>query len=162
EIDCFCDGPEPVWGLAFSPDGQSLVTARGGIDTGSPHVLPGRVDVWDVKARYKRCSLEEHSGPVFCVAFSPDGCPVASGGGGRAVSVGAVGSGERVQALRGPPGRVAGLAFSPDGRRLAAGGHDSAVHVWDAPPPGRPSPEPWPLRYTLRPSGRVNGLAFSP
>ena len=41
--------------------------------------------VWDVKTRKREALLKQHEGPVNCVAFSPDGSTLASGGADRAI-----------------------------------------------------------------------------
>ena len=55
--------------LAFSPDGQKLVS--GGEDTA--------IRLWNVvTGKFKR-TISGHTGPVLSVTFSPDGETIASG-----------------------------------------------------------------------------------
>jgi WD40 repeat protein len=72
-----------------------------------------------------------HTGEVYCVAFSPDGRRLASGGGGGTVKVWDAATGQEVFSPRGHAGPVQCVAFSPDGTRLASGGRDQTVRVWD-------------------------------
>jgi WD40 repeat protein len=58
-------------GLAFSPNGQMLATV-GRKDA--------RVSLWDLTKENTRVTLEGHGANVLCVAFSPDGRMLASGG----------------------------------------------------------------------------------
>ena len=59
----------PVHGVAFSPDGQTL--ASGSWDN--------TVRLWRVSDGILLRTLEGHTDPVLSVAFSPDGQTLASG-----------------------------------------------------------------------------------
>lgn len=61
---------ESVNGIAFSPDGQTLLTARDG----------GTVGVWDVATWKLRREYAWKIGKLFSVAFAPDGLTCAAGG----------------------------------------------------------------------------------
>jgi WD40 repeat protein/tRNA A-37 threonylcarbamoyl transferase component Bud32 len=73
-----------------------------------------------------------HAGTVRCVAFSPDGKRLASGGEDRTVQVWDAASGKRYLTLEGHADQVTAVAFSPDGTRLASASTDSTVKLWDA------------------------------
>src|SRR6516165_8427278 len=79
-----------------------------------------------------------HTSPVICIAFSPNGTLLASGGFfDNAVKLWEVETGRELRALSGhSSGGVAitgvtALAFSPDSQLLAAGSADGSVSVWD-------------------------------
>jgi WD40 repeat protein len=59
-----------VWEAAYTPDGARLVTASS----------DGSVRFWDARTGAARGSFDWQAGKVRCVAVSPDGLTVASGG----------------------------------------------------------------------------------
>lgn len=61
---------ESVNGIAFSPDGRTLLTAREG----------GTVGVWDVATWKLRREYAWKIGKLYSVAFAPDGLTCAAGG----------------------------------------------------------------------------------
>jgi len=79
----------------------------------------------------QRTVFKGHTGRVHCVAFSPDGKRIVSGGYDNSVKVWNVATGRETLKLKGHAGWVQSVAFSPDGRWIASGGNDNVVKVWD-------------------------------
>jgi WD40 repeat protein/serine/threonine protein kinase len=140
--------PPDVRSLAFDPKGRWLAIGNwGGIvrhfDLSKPDAEP---ITWQLR-----------SGPVFDIAFSPDGRRVAWCGGQGVVEISDFPSGRTRNPLRGHEGPVNRVAFSPDGRRLATGGAvDRSVRIWDV--SAAPEPEVWSRAH----SGAIIDMAFSP
>ncbi len=111
---------------------------------------PGEPDLrgWEWHYMNRLCHSEKlqlsgHDGPVFCVAYSPDGKLLASAGGGNLyfgnpgarqwpgqVLIRDAVTGKLLHRLTGISRLVFRLAFTRDGRRLAVVGQDGA-HIFD-------------------------------
>jgi len=76
--------------------------------------------------------LEGHSAAVGCLAVTPDGGLLASGGDGLdgTVRLWRLPSGAPAGTLTGHKGDVRCLAVTPDGGLLASGGRDGTVRLW--------------------------------
>jgi WD40 repeat protein len=75
--------------------------------------------------------FQGHTGPVRCVAFSPDGRLALSGSDDRTVRVWDVTTGAELHRFDGHTDGVAAVAFSEDGRRAASAGGDRTVRLWE-------------------------------
>ncbi|KAF7368290.1 WD40 repeat-like protein [Mycena venus] len=112
-----------VYSLAFSSDGQRIVSGSG--DT--------TIQVWDAYSGARVGSpMEGHSLDVNCVVFSPDGKQIASGSDDETVGMWDVKTGALLGELfRAHGGAVHSVAFSPDGERIISGSSDGRIRVWD-------------------------------
>jgi WD40 repeat protein len=158
-----------VTSVAFSPDGRLLASGSGTWDAAQQKYTGGAVSLWDAATGRPVGRLSGHGSSVLCLAFSPDGARLASGGfdgttvvwdvAARKPELTLPADGVNVPApAPGPDGRprptdVRAVAFSPDGRTLAAGGRDVNIRLWDL--QARTARE-WPL------DGIVSGFAYSP
>ena len=151
----------PVWSVAASPDGQTLVMG----------LEDGKIVVYNVADRKLRFTLEEHTGPVWGLDYFPDGLrfvsasddgtvkiwdtdkrssaaslPVSSGvrsvavaGHGRSIATGdRTGEvlvwdiqGEKPTRKYNHGGTVTAIAFDKDGNTIASAGSDKTVKVWN-------------------------------
>jgi WD40 repeat protein/serine/threonine protein kinase len=137
--------PDPGWALAFSPDSKTLVTGEW-----------NEARLWDAaRGTPLRQPLHRHAeGPVFAVAFSPDGRMVLTGGAdGTARFWDAATSRPNGTPLVHYPAVLA-VAFRPDGKAVLTGGADSTARVWDV-ATGKPLGPPLPHQ------GTVYAVAFS-
>jgi WD40 repeat protein len=115
---------KPIYGLAFSPDGQVLAAGCGGQN----------VDVFTVreyeftKSRSLRCR-----GDVLAIAFSPSGKTLAAGveGSGN-IHMFDVPTAKLRCTIWEPGNLISSLAFTPDGKTLASAGAN--FKLWDVRP----------------------------
>lgn len=97
----------------------------------------------------------KHDAGAWCVAFTPDGRHILTGGGDKLLRLWDVTTDKEVRRFQGHAHTVLCAAFAPDGRRVVSGGMDNTIRVWDADAG----------RELLRLDGHadaVNAVAFSP
>lgn len=89
------------------------------------------VQIWDINSgRYTL--LEGHNGPVYSLAWSPDGSLLASGGVDGTIRLWDTASWRLFkQPIVGHRGNIISLAWSRDGRLLASGSADNTIRLWD-------------------------------
>lgn len=111
-----------VTGLAFDAHGRLLSAS-----------LDGTVAVWPMGAREPSRRLDDHHGPVSCLAISPDGARAATGAVDGSILVWeATEEDLRFAAnLGGHVSRVLDLAFADDSALLWSVGLDRAVQKWN-------------------------------
>ena len=138
--------------MAFSPDGNTIVTG-GGYYTNDE----GTVYLWHARTG-KRKTIYKGHGYVSSVAFSPDGRTIAAGDWEDTVRLWHAVTGEELQTIHtGHKGGVLSLTYSPDGNTIAtSGGHDdNTVHLLDT--------NTGALKTTLiGHTGRVTSIVYSP
>jgi RNA polymerase sigma factor (sigma-70 family) len=149
----------PVVGLAFTSDGQALVS-HGMVFFGARFGEPGEsetkhVRLWDLATSKERRALAVGSHPSR-MALAPDGRTAACiGRTEKTVFLWETATGEQRGKLTGHTDTIFGITYSPDGRTIATAGMDGTVRLWDA--------------FTMQEIGRLEGhrgwvldVAFSP
>src|SRR5262245_59994043 len=80
-------------------------------------------------------TLQGQTDMVRCVAYSPDGKTLASGGDDQTIKLWDVTTGKELATLQGHTGQVSSVAYSPDGKMLASGGgvpgEPGEIKLWD-------------------------------
>jgi WD40 repeat protein len=132
-----------VWGVAVSPDGRWVATAS----------HDGSVKLWDARNMQLMRTFFGDRPLAWCVAFSPDGKYLASGGSG--VRIWEVATGRELHRFYEHKLMVSSVAFYPNGRWLVSGSYDGTVRLWDV-AAGRS------LGLLHQLSRGVNKLAFRP
>lgn len=132
-----------IAGIAFSPDGKTIVTVS----------QDQYVRWWDA-ATGKPKAGELHGSSLACLAISGNGKLVASGAEDGTVKVWDLNTREIVANLEGHEKTVRCLAFSPDSKLLVTGSADGSCRIWDIPEQK--------ARIVIDKAGGPFGVAFMP
>jgi hypothetical protein len=132
--------------IAFTPDGQSLLTATYTPSVDSRVHGPTTLRLWELATGKQRLAINsgsrEHGFSQLVVA--PDGRTLAAIRRDESMQIWDLATGKELHRRAGYDTPADSLAFSPDGKRLATGHRDSAILVWDisAAYERRPLPRP--------------------
>ena len=132
------------WSVAISRDGQYWAAGS----------RRGEARVWSEKGKLLHLVWQAHTDTVRALAFSPDGCTLATGSWDGSIKLWNLKSGTLLWTSW-CTDNIECLTFAPDGRTLASGGDDATVQLWDAHSGAH--------RQTLSgQSGPIFALAWSP
>jgi WD40 repeat protein/serine/threonine protein kinase len=113
----------PVYAVAFSPDGRTLLTGC----TGETARL------WDTATGKLLAASPPNSMPVTGARFSPDGRTVLMRRQSSGAALWLTGEGSRrIEFVEPDSGHATAVAFSPDGRRVLTVGRDQVARLWEA------------------------------
>jgi WD40 repeat protein len=107
-----------VWGVAFSPDGQTIASTS----------WDNTIKLWNRDGKELK-TLTGHNKEVWSVAFSPDGKTIASASGDHTVKLWQL-DGKLIKTLKGHQDVIYGVAFSPDGKTIASASNDKTIKLW--------------------------------
>ena len=129
--------------VAFSPDGSKVLTSSGNI-----------VKIWDANTSLVLGTIQEHSGDVIDMEFSPDGSQFVSTGDDSIVILWDTNSLGLIRTFEGHSDGIIDVAFSPDGNMLMTGSDDQTTKFWNV--------NTGENIDTIQHDGSVSSVAFSP
>lgn len=112
-----------VTAVAFSPDGQQILTAS----------KDATAKIWSVERRSELFSLEGHTEGILSAAWSRDGRFIATGSQDHSAKIWEARSGRELAAFKMQSERAEGIALDPRGRFAAVGGNGGTLRVWRLP-----------------------------
>ncbi|GEM_PF-2898912 len=112
----------PVTACAFSPDGQTILSAS----------LDYSLKIWNSRSGQKRLTLKGHERMVSDCTFSPDGLYALSASWDWTLKIWNVRLGLELLTLIGHTNRVLSCAYSPDGRYILSASADHTLKIWQA------------------------------
>ncbi|MCC6428008.1 MAG: protein kinase [Phycisphaerales bacterium] len=112
---------EYAWTLAFTPDGQSVLSAS----------EDGIVRAWEIAGGGEPRMFVGHKGPVYTANFSPDGTRLLTGGWDNSARLWDYRTGQELLNLRGHIYSMYVALFTPTGS-IITGSNDGEVRRWTA------------------------------
>ena len=116
----FIETNMPIQAIAFSPDGEMVVT-------GSWHDI---VQLWQVEDGQLISELKVHQSSVKAVTFSSDGILLASADEGGVIALWHVAERKLIHAWEAHRGPVTAVAFTPDSESLLSASSDKSISLW--------------------------------
>ncbi len=113
----------PVYSVAISPDGHTLVSAS----------QDKTIKLWSLPDGALLQTLTGHTAWIDAVAISPDGRTLASGSYDKTIKLWSLPDGALLNTLTGHTSGVGAVAISPDGRTLVSASADLTIRLWSLP-----------------------------
>jgi WD40 repeat protein len=120
-----------VWGIAFTPDGQKLVSGA----------QDGLIKIWDVSTGEELATLQGHEGSILSLALAADGKTLATGSRDATARIWDLNSRKMLDTLH-HEFFVTSVAFRPDASMLVTGSGDDVemempargkIRIWHLP-----------------------------
>ncbi len=111
---------QPVSAIAFSPDGQQLVSSS----------FDKTIKLWDTNSGKCVKTLLGHRNRIWTVAFHPNGTQIASGGDDNHTKIWDLERGCCIKTIVGHSNAILFVNLSPDGSYLASGNEDTTIRIW--------------------------------
>jgi len=121
-----------LWSVAFSSDGQHMLTAAG-YDVERPaagYGNRGPVRIWNLETGKEQHRFDGHKYGAWRAVFSPNGKQVFSAGLDHTIRIWDVVTTTEVGRLQ-HAAIVSNIALSSDGKHAVSGGWDNLVRFWD-------------------------------
>lgn len=126
ELMAFEEHHEPVWSVAFSPDGKRVLSGSGKKNG------EYSIRLWEAESGKEIQKFLGHTDTVRTVAFSPDGARIVSGSWDKTIRLWDLTTGKTIRVLQGHMDAITGgITFSSDGTRIFSGSIDGTARMWD-------------------------------
>jgi len=122
---------DPVFALAFSPDGKTLASGSYHRPNANPVKVPKSIGLWDVDGQRETGSFRGHRGRVFSLAFARDGKTLYSTGDDNQLRAWELALEKEAQPFQEMAAGQTCVRVSPDGKELAVVTKGSAIKFWD-------------------------------
>lgn len=128
---CLSGHSSGVTAVAFCPQTGRLASAGGRWDARANRLTGGEIKLWNPDTGKELASLQGHTSAVLCIAISPDGRHLVSGGLDGQVILWDLAVGQPIRTFNGLSGWVRDVAFNPGGLQLAARDSEKHLIVWE-------------------------------